>query len=271
MYLSLLLSGQVSVRLALGMASPVPFPEAFVAAELFQSCLTLCHPMYCSTPGSSVHRISQARTLEWVALTPGDLPDPGTEPESPVSCIGRRVLYHWATWDALPRGPLGTLKHSHSLSHSAPCFIWGISEILLLIYTLTFLFSVSPEEQGFVLCSLPAPGTVTGPQEAFWAIYQTTEFGIWILLDCLVNRFSELVDPTMYLDLDYLRLLFPPWATVTGPYSRLSSWSQSRELKVTRHGGIKRRFGARPGFWISPWPALTGWSPVRQVMVSEPL
>ena len=33
-----------------------------------QSCLTLCDPMDCSPPGSSVHGISQARILEWVVL-----------------------------------------------------------------------------------------------------------------------------------------------------------------------------------------------------------
>ena len=32
-----------------------------------QSCLTLCDPMDCSLPGSSVHGILQARLLEWVA------------------------------------------------------------------------------------------------------------------------------------------------------------------------------------------------------------
>ena len=31
-----------------------------------QSCLTLCDPMDCSLPGSSVHEILQARILEWV-------------------------------------------------------------------------------------------------------------------------------------------------------------------------------------------------------------
>ena len=37
-------------------------------------------------PGSSVHRIFQARILEWLPLpTPGDLPDPGIEPESLAS------------------------------------------------------------------------------------------------------------------------------------------------------------------------------------------
>ena len=33
-----------------------------------QSCLTLCIPMDCSLPGSSVHGILQARILEWVAI-----------------------------------------------------------------------------------------------------------------------------------------------------------------------------------------------------------
>ena len=33
-----------------------------------QLCLTLCDPMDCSSPGSSVHGISQLRILEWVAI-----------------------------------------------------------------------------------------------------------------------------------------------------------------------------------------------------------
>ena len=33
-----------------------------------QLCLTLCDPMECQLPGSSVHRIFQARMLEWVAI-----------------------------------------------------------------------------------------------------------------------------------------------------------------------------------------------------------
>ena len=33
-----------------------------------QSCLTLCDPMDCTPPGSSVHGILQARMLEWVAM-----------------------------------------------------------------------------------------------------------------------------------------------------------------------------------------------------------
>ena len=38
------------------------------AAKSLQSCPTLCNPMDYSPPGFSVHGISQARTLEWVAM-----------------------------------------------------------------------------------------------------------------------------------------------------------------------------------------------------------
>ena len=33
-----------------------------------QSCPTLCNPMDCSLPGSSVHRLLEARILEWVTI-----------------------------------------------------------------------------------------------------------------------------------------------------------------------------------------------------------
>ena len=36
--------------------------------EVAQSCLTLCDPMDCSPPGSSIHGIFQARVLEWGAI-----------------------------------------------------------------------------------------------------------------------------------------------------------------------------------------------------------
>ena len=36
--------------------------------KLLQSCPTLCDPIDCSLPGSSVHGILQARILQWVAM-----------------------------------------------------------------------------------------------------------------------------------------------------------------------------------------------------------
>ena len=48
----------------------IPFYVYVVlCAKLLQSCLTLYDPMDCSPPGSSVHGISQARILEWVAMS----------------------------------------------------------------------------------------------------------------------------------------------------------------------------------------------------------
>ena len=61
---------------------------------LFVTPWTVCHP-----PGSSVHGILQARILEWVTISfsrgfsqPRD--------RTRVSCIGRQILHHWATWES---------------------------------------------------------------------------------------------------------------------------------------------------------------------------
>ena len=56
-----------------------------VLVLVVQSCLTLCDPMACSLPDSSVHGIFQARILEWVA-TPFSRgsSDPGIQPGSPA-------------------------------------------------------------------------------------------------------------------------------------------------------------------------------------------
>ena len=54
-------------------------------SEVAQSCPTLCDPMDCSLPGSSVHGIFQQGC--WSGLpfpSPGDLPDPGIEPRPPA-------------------------------------------------------------------------------------------------------------------------------------------------------------------------------------------
>ena len=67
-----------------------------------QSHLTLCDPMDCSLLGSSVHGIFQARRiLDWLPFPPpGDGPNPGIEPLSQTSYIGRQILYPWVTWEA---------------------------------------------------------------------------------------------------------------------------------------------------------------------------
>ena len=49
-----------------------------------QSHPSLCTPMDCSPPASSVHGILQPRILEWVFPSAGDLPDPGVKSTSPA-------------------------------------------------------------------------------------------------------------------------------------------------------------------------------------------
>ena len=43
--------------------------QDLLESEVAQLCPTLCNPMVWSLPGSSVHGIVQARTLEWVAIS----------------------------------------------------------------------------------------------------------------------------------------------------------------------------------------------------------
>ena len=58
--------------------------------------------MYCSPPGSSVNGISQARILEWIAISsPGALPDPRIEP------------MHWQA-DSLPLSHQGSPNYQHT-------------------------------------------------------------------------------------------------------------------------------------------------------------
>ena len=47
---------------------PLQFMKVKSESEVAQSCPTLCNPMDCSLPGSSIHGIFQARVLEWVPI-----------------------------------------------------------------------------------------------------------------------------------------------------------------------------------------------------------
>ena len=62
-----------------------------------QSYLTVCNPMDCSPPGSCVHGIILATILEWVtfSFSRGSSQPRDRTRISCISCIGRRILYHW--------------------------------------------------------------------------------------------------------------------------------------------------------------------------------
>ena len=77
-------------------------PMHACVAQLLQPCLTLCDPMDCKPPVSSVHGIISARILEWVAISSsrGSFWLRDQTHVSCSSCIGKGTLYHWATWEA---------------------------------------------------------------------------------------------------------------------------------------------------------------------------
>ena len=56
-----------------------------MGTKLLQSCWTLCDPMDCSLPGSSVYGILQARILEWVAM-PSSRGSSQARDQTQVSC-----------------------------------------------------------------------------------------------------------------------------------------------------------------------------------------
>ena len=55
-----------------GIAVGIVGSAAAAAAKSLQSCPTLCDPIDCSLPASSVHGIFQARALEWGAIAFSD-------------------------------------------------------------------------------------------------------------------------------------------------------------------------------------------------------
>ena len=86
-----------------------------------QSCLTLCNPMNCSLPDSSVHGILQARILKWVALP---FARGSSQPRNWTRGFlhWRQILYslsHQGSW------PLVISQKTHSI------YLWGLHSFFL--------------------------------------------------------------------------------------------------------------------------------------------
>ena len=98
-------------------------------SEVAQSCPTLCHPMDCSLPGSSVHRIFQVRILEWIVISfcrGSPWPRNGTQ-----VCLHCRQMLYRLSHQGSPRA----LKYRDL----TPYWIYQPSEIILLHFWTTFL------------------------------------------------------------------------------------------------------------------------------------
>ena len=81
-------------------------------AHSLQSCPTLCDPIDCSLPGSSVHGVHQARILARVAISfsRGSSQLQDWTCVSCVSCIVRQIHYHCTSWIVWLEAPSWVLK-----------------------------------------------------------------------------------------------------------------------------------------------------------------
>jgi len=89
------------------------------ACEVAQSCLSLCEPIDCSPPGSSVS-MGFSRQEYWSGLpfpSPGDLPNPGS---NRVSCIAGRQFNLWATREASTRTLIPLVRAPPSWANHLP-------------------------------------------------------------------------------------------------------------------------------------------------------
>ena len=80
-------------------------PGHFVCVKFVQSCPTLCDPMDYSLPGSSVHRIIQARILEWVVI-PFSTGSFQPRDWAQVFCTAGRFFTVWTIREALAAAKL---------------------------------------------------------------------------------------------------------------------------------------------------------------------
>ena len=89
-----------------------------ICARSLESCPTLCDPTDCSPPGSAVRRISQARILEWVAIS---FSRGSSQPrdQTQVSHIAGGFFTVWATREAQRR--VGVHLNSESSSWRDSC------------------------------------------------------------------------------------------------------------------------------------------------------
>ena len=104
--------------------------------EVSQSCLTLCNPMDCSLPGSSVHGFFQARVPEWVSIS---FSRGSSQPRDRawVSCTAGRFFTNWATREA----PIKT----------SPVCWCGVSHWLLYILKNPYVPGINPTWSWYVI------------------------------------------------------------------------------------------------------------------------
>ena len=141
-----------------------------------QSCPTLCYPMGCSPPGSSVHGILQARILERLPFLPsGDLPKPG------IFC-----LLHWQAGSLPLAPPTIILKVKVAQSCPTVCDPMDYTVHGILQAQNTRVGSLSPLQGIF-----PTQGSNPGLPHCRRILYQLSHKGSPRILEWVAYPFSS--------------------------------------------------------------------------------
>ena len=96
-----------------------------------QSCLTICNPMDCSPPGSSVYGDSPGKNIGWVAMPSRGSSQPRDQTQ--VSRIASGLFTNWATSEA----------HSHMFSLFSALFYYSNNRRLMVLLFLKLEYSTS--------------------------------------------------------------------------------------------------------------------------------
>ena len=115
-------------------------------------CAVICDPVDCNQPGFSVQGISQTRILEWVAIS-SSRGSSQLRDQTCVSCIGRWILDHWATWEAHRHWQIiGKLRRAHC---GLECILGGTLHLLCtLVSTVRYHFLPSRDSDSSSLMQL---------------------------------------------------------------------------------------------------------------------
>ena len=91
--------------------------KVYFCCLVTNSIWLFCNPVDCSPPVSSVHEISQARILEWVAISFSRASFQLKDQTCLSNC--RQILYHWAAREA-------TKAHSSQVNTEPTKNSWGV-------------------------------------------------------------------------------------------------------------------------------------------------
>ena len=136
-------------------------------------------PMDYSPPGSSVPGISQARILEWVAISfsrESSWPRDQTQ-VSCISCVGRQILHHCATWEAPKTKYVYRILECLEVRRVSSCLpAWDSAASLRVRWSGGWKEHVSALRSALIPCSWAWPSTfaMSGNEDWFWGSPNTS-------------------------------------------------------------------------------------------------